>query len=220
MEPKKKREESGKIKALIFDMGNVVAFYDNMLAARKMSKIINAPAKKIFKIIDGPAEKFTDAYELGAPSKVYWDIAAKKLGVEKIPYKKFDKLWVKIFNPNREMIFLIKKLRKNYKTALLSNTGRIHKEYLSKKYKFHNLFHVEIFSFKVKARKPNKEIYLLALKKLKVKPNEAVFIDDRIECVEGAEKVGIHGIHFKNNKQFLREIRKLGVEIKWTSKNS
>lgn len=201
-----------KYKALIFDMGGVVIFYDNQIAAKNMSKLIKIPSEKIFKIIDDSHEKFTIDYELGALSKHYWEIIAKKLGVEKIPEKKFNRLWKGIFWPNKPMIKLIKKLRKNYKIAILSNTGKLHEKYLSKKYKFQNLFHIEIYSFEEKARKPGKKIYQIALKKLKVRPSEAVFIDDRLENTKGAEKIGIKGIQFKNNKQFLQELKKLGIK--------
>ena len=116
-----------------------------------------------------------------------------------------------MFKPNKPLIGLIRKLKKKYKIAVLSNTGAPHINYLEKKYNIFSIFDAKIYSYKVKQRKPGKEIYNLTLKRLSVKPSEAVFIDDRIENVEGAKKLGIHGIHFKNNKQFLREIKKLGV---------
>jgi putative hydrolase of the HAD superfamily len=211
MEHNKKRKKD-RVKALIFDIGGVVIYYDNMITARKMSKLINVSAKKIFNILDNSKTKFAYSYELGDPPSVYWAIMAKKLGVKKIDSKKLGRLWTTIFWPNKRLISLVKKLKKNYKTGLISNIGRLHENYLSRKYKLRNLFSVRVFSYEVKSRKPGPRIFRVILKKLKAKPEEVIFVDDRIENVRGARKLGIRGICFKNNEQFFEELKNIGVK--------
>ena len=49
--------------------------------------------------------------------------------------------------------------------------------------------------------KPEREIYELFLEKFGVQPEECVFIDDRAENIEGARRVGMHGIVFENMEQ-------------------
>jgi putative hydrolase of the HAD superfamily len=44
------------------------------------------------------------------------------------------------------------------------------------------------------ARKPEPEAYLTAARDLAVEPRRVVFLDDTPECVEGARRVGMHGI--------------------------
>ena len=78
-----------------------------------------------------------------------------------------------------------------------------------KVYKLRKFFDLLIYSCDVKARKPDSKIYKIALKKLKVRPEEAVFIDDKHENVNSAKKLGIHGIIFKNNKQTINELEKI-----------
>jgi len=209
---KRKQKIKPKIKALIFDIGGVVVFYDHRIAARKMSELISVPAKKIFNILDSSKNKFTNSYELGDLPDAYWGIMAKELGVKKIDTRKFGKLWNTIFWPNKELFSFIKKLKKNYKIGLISNTGKLHENYVFQKYKLKNLFSIRVFSYEIKSRKPDKKIYLAALKKLKAKPEEVIFVDDRIENVRGARKLGLYGLYFKNNKQFFSELKKLGVK--------
>jgi len=209
---KQKEKTKPKIKALIFDIGGVIVFYDHMIAARKMSKLINVPVKKIFNILDDSKNKFTNSYESGDLPGVYWSIMAKELGVKKIDTKKFGKLWNSIFWPNKELISLVKKLKKNYKVGIISNMGKLHESYLSKKYKLRNLFPVRVFSYKVKSRKPKPKILKVTLKKLKTKPKEVILVDDRIENVREAKKLGVYGLHFKSNKQFFNELKKLGIK--------
>ncbi len=42
-------------------------------------------------------------------------------------------------------------------------------------------------------------------------PQECVFIDDRPENIETAEKLGITGIQFQNQQQAKRRLLELGV---------
>ncbi len=202
-----------KIKALIFDVGGVVIFYDHMIAAKKMSKVINVSPKRIFKVLSGRWNKHTVASDLGEPSRKYWKIVAKILEVKKIPYKNFDNLWNTIFWPNKRIFPLLIKLRKEgYKIACISNTNFTHIRYILKKYNLRKFFDVLVFSCDVKTRKPHPKIYKIALKRLNIKPEEAIFIDDKHENVHGAEKLGINGIIFKSNKQTVKDLAKLGVK--------
>ena len=201
-------KEEKKKKALIFDVGGVLVFYNHMIAAKKMSKLIDVDPKKIFKIINGGRNNFTVSYELGNPKEIYWGVMEKKFG-KKIPYDKFNKIWCEIFWPNKDLLETLKKLKKEYRLALISNIGPLHWNYLNKKYQLGKISSIKTLSYKVKLRKPDKKIYLNTLRKLKVNPEEAIFIDDKKENSTGAKKIGMHGIHFKSNKNLLIDLKRL-----------
>jgi HAD superfamily hydrolase (TIGR01509 family) len=57
--------------------------------------------------------------------------------------------------------------------------------------------------------KPEARIYQIALEQAGVSPNEAVFVDDFYENIEGCEKVGIKGIHFKDPESALKQLKTL-----------
>ena len=69
-----------------------------------------------------------------------------------------------------------------------------------------------VFSCEVKEVKPKEEIYRILLDTYGIRPSQAVFLDDRRENIQAAEKLGIHGICFKNFKQAVKELEKLGVK--------
>jgi len=73
----------------------------------------------------------------------------------------------------------------NYSEGLYEKT----KDQLS----FIDTFDGGIFSYKERCIKPDTEIYLRLLERYKIVPEHAVFYDDRIENVEAALKLGIHG---------------------------
>lgn len=68
-----------------------------------------------------------------------------------------------------------------------------------------------ILSYKEKVIKPMPEIYQLLIDRYNLIPEECVFMDDTPKNLAGAEKFGIHTIHFQNQAQAIEELRKLGV---------
>jgi len=75
------------------------------------------------------------------------------------------------------------------------------------------LFDAVTLSFEAGHKKPEKQIYLDALKKLNLKPDECVFIDDIKEYSDAASKLGIHGINYTSYKNLIKELKKLNVRI-------
>ncbi len=70
-----------------------------------------------------------------------------------------------------------------------------------------------IFSFREKLIKPDPAIYRLLLERYDLAPEETVFLDDRQENVDGAEKVGMCGIVFRSLKQAVQSLKEMGVEF-------
>jgi 2-haloacid dehalogenase len=61
--------------------------------------------------------------------------------------------------------------------------------------------------------KPNPAIYRLLCARYAVSPERAVFIDDNPVNVEGAQSIGMHGIHFRDPKQVRSALISLGVRL-------
>jgi HAD superfamily hydrolase (TIGR01509 family) len=55
-------------------------------------------------------------------------------------------------------------------------------------------------------RKPDLEIYEQVLGKLKVKPEEILFIDDQLENIEPAQKLGMHTVLAKEPGQIIADV--------------
>lgn len=68
-----------------------------------------------------------------------------------------------------------------------------------------------ILSYQEKVIKPMPEIYQLLIDRYDLKPEECVFMDDTVANLVGAEKFGIHTIHFHDKKQAAEELKELGV---------
>jgi len=60
-----------------------------------------------------------------------------------------------------------------------------------------------------KTRKPFPEFYHRLIDRFGINPSQSVFIDDNLRNVEGAETLGVKGIHFKNPQQLKHELNQL-----------
>lgn len=79
-----------------------------------------------------------------------------------------------------------------------------------KRFPFFQRFRGIVVSGDEKMLKPEARIYQLLCSRYGVDPKDAIFIDDVPKNVEGANAVGIHGIHFRSPAQLEQELRSLG----------
>jgi len=92
------------------------------------------------------------------------------------------------------------------KTAVLSNLPQPLGEELRATAGFLDPFDHVTYSYELKMVKPQAGIYHHAIAGLGVKPEEALFLDDRIENVEGARAVGMHSEVFTTWEHFVEEV--------------
>ena len=124
----------------------------------------------------------------------------------KLYYKNHRKMFRGIFNNSIDALKLLKE--KKYECYVLSNWSWETFLNMENDYPFLKLFDGLIISGKEKIIKPNKEIYLLAIKRFNLKAKETVFIDDRIENIIAAKKLGFKTIHLINPELIENEIKK------------
>jgi len=200
------------IKAIIFDYGNVIRKWDNHIFLDKIIKKSNKNYEYIDNFIFSSG--LQDKFELGEISEINFFRIIKKQFNLSITQKEFFKEYTsRIFENIKSTLALIKKLKKNYKVALLSNTTKVDFDCLIKKLKEFPLFDAVTLSFEVEHKKPEKQIYLDSLKKLNLNPDECVFIDDIKEYSDAASKLGIHGINYISYENLIKELKKLNVKV-------
>lgn len=96
------------------------------------------------------------------------------------------------------------------KVALFTNSiGNMALDVLhSRRIPSRKLFDRVFVSSQIHFAKPDRAAYRYVLRKLRVKPREALMVDDRLENIRGARKAGMQGIVYKNSRQFRRELKR------------
>jgi len=116
--------------------------------------------------------------------------------------------------PFPEMLALLSRLKKKYgfKIAVVSNEGRELAEYRIKQFNLNALADFFIVSSFVHFRKPDADIFRIALDTAQVKPQQVIYIEDRTMFVQVAKGLGIHGLRHIDHKTTCEKLEKYGFK--------
>jgi epoxide hydrolase-like predicted phosphatase len=201
------------IKCIIFDLGGVVIdFTNDKHYYPYLSKVSGVSVRKIKRLVEGKMWAELDKDLL--PQREFDRKVAKKLGIMMKDVKWYE-LYKKEAKINRRTIDIVRKLRRKYMIAYLSNVDRSrYTETATKLLKpYLKLFDHRFASCEIRLRKPTRHVFRYVLKHMKLKSSEAVFIDNTLENVKGARKAGIKGILFKNAKELEKQLRRSGINL-------
>lgn len=112
-------------------------------------------------------------------------------------------------------ISLFKKIKIKYGPRMVSvnNEGLELSLHRIKKFKLDSLFDFFVSSCFVHVRKPDEEIFRLALNMSFSRPEETVFIDDRIFNVETAKGLGINAFQHEDAESTRQKLSEYGLVI-------
>jgi putative hydrolase of the HAD superfamily len=100
-----------------------------------------------------------------------------------------------------------------YLMASLNNESREINEYRIHKFHLRDYFQAFFSSCYLGVRKPEEQIYRLALEIAQREPEECILIDDRGLNLECAREIGMHTIQFKNLDQLRQDLAQQGIVV-------
>lgn len=193
-----------KIKAVLFDFGGVTVTegFQNWITEHI------APYSTLRPSMIAMQNKV----DLGdMPVSAYNEFLAEKTGMTP---QEAEKGVLANYSLHQDVLLAIKKLRKqNIKTAIVSNFPKEWFWKIYRKLHLQEYFDDVLISSELHMIKPHADILLEALKRLQVKPEEAVFFDDTKEYAEQASAIGIHGIQFRSEKEIEKDLLTLRVQV-------
>jgi putative hydrolase of the HAD superfamily len=97
--------------------------------------------------------------------------------------------------------------------AAISNEGRELAIYRIRKFQLAEFMDFFIISSFVRFRKPDEDIFRLALDIAQVRPEQALYIDDRLLFVEVAQGLGIHSIYHEDLEKTCQSLEDVGLTL-------
>ena len=200
------------IKAVAFDYGGVMAFFQDESAIKDMADMAGIDFSFMKKIYWDNRS----IYDQGLVDGIgFFKSILADMGIFADPdllERLIDcdlKSWSHI-NPATEA--LIRSLKDSgIKTGVLSN---IIQDFLDRIYEtlpIFDLIDIKVFSCEVGRIKPDKKIYEILLSRLDCKADELVYFDDQQLNVDAALALGIHAFFWKNPEEARKELELLGV---------
>ncbi|MBS1620275.1 MAG: HAD-IA family hydrolase [Bacteroidetes bacterium] len=129
--------------------------------------------------------------------------------------KEFRQFMFNQSKPYPDMLRLLSVIKKKYncKIAVVSNEGRELAEYRIREFRLNDFADFFIVSSFVHFRKPDLDIFKVALDTAQVKPAEVVYIEDRPMFVQVAETLSINGLRHFDYNSTVRHLGKLGLTV-------
>jgi FMN phosphatase YigB (HAD superfamily) len=191
-----------QIKAIIFDCFKVV-LKDGELAVLRQFDPNNKHEKEVKQLVH--------EHDLGKSLGWLYGQMGKELGVPASELKKAVETQPLIEKNEKLLNFIKNELKGKYKIGLLSDVGP--GGYPEKGTTLTEddwaLFDDKVLSFAVGMAKPDPDIYKLAAKRLGVKPNECIFVDDKDYNIAGGCKVGMIGVLFDSTERAIERIKQV-----------
>lgn len=192
-----------KIKAIIFDLGGVVVHggYLDFVKHFCAPCLTSAGKRRV--------ERLERQANLGILTETQFLRGLRQTFGLHFTIQRMHDYIVGHMKADKGLVHLIPKLEKS-KIALFSNSlGNMAVDVLHKRHlNSHRLFKRVFISSRLHLVKPDAKAYRFILQKLKVKPSEALMVDDRVINIRGAKKIGMEGIVYKNSTQFRKAIKR------------
>lgn len=204
---------NGKIiKAIVFDLGNVLIPFDYSVAVTRLNEIEENLGESFLTFYKSNYELHR-SFERGDLSEEEFIRMMLNSLQNKIDEETFCRIYSEIFTVNESVASLLPRLKQHYKLVLLSNTNAIHKKYGWEQYEFITHFDKLILSHEVNAVKPEEKIYKAVEAFTGFHPEEHVFIDDILEYVNGAKKMRWDGVQFVGYENLIGELQKRCIQF-------
>jgi putative hydrolase of the HAD superfamily len=189
------------IKAVVFDVGGVLMFHEVEEIYKDISTYFGVSRDAVV----NEWQELMPSLDAGSIDEAtFWNQFQRDLKVSKpLPEQSLLAQSLRTtLKKNNEIYDFIASLRaQGLKLAVLSNTIEAHSDYLRKQ-KVYDGFDLVVLSHEVGLIKPNSDIYLHTLKRLGVSADEAVMVDDRLENIEAAQSIGMHGFVYRSIDEF------------------
>jgi len=195
--------QKDEINNIIFDWGGVLTdlHFDSTKKAFEQMGIEVFHAD----LLQNPKDELFIPFEIGKLSPEEFRNGLRKFSSNHLTDEMIDDAWNSMLGELPvERWQILESAQKNYRTFLLSNTNAIHVPYyfgyLLKTYGVYgytHFFEKAYFSFELGLRKPNREIFEYVLNDAAINPKNTLLVDDFIDNIETAIKLGFQVIHLK-----------------------
>ena len=204
---------SSEVRALFLDLGGV-------LLTNSWDRDCRRRAAERFQLdLDDLNERHHQTFNTYEEGKIDLDCYLDRVVFNEA--RKFSRQEFKQFifaqsQPYPQAIKLMKDIKQthNLLVAAVSNDARELVAYRVATFALKSLVDIFVCSCFVHCRKPDEDIFRLALDVAQVLPTQVIYVDDRRLFVEVANKLGIHGIHHLGLESTRAALAELGLDAK------
>jgi HAD superfamily hydrolase (TIGR01549 family) len=192
------------IKALLFDIGGVLFHSLKGGPRHKWEQQLGLAQGQLAEIVFTHPLALRATIGQATPDEVwqaigeYFSLSTKDLAILRVDFWN-DGEW------DIELLDFVRSIKPKIRTGTISDAWLDARQNV-KPYVNYKIFDVIVFSAEEGLMKPDPAIYHRTLSRLSVDPHEAVFVDDRLTNIAGAQQLGMHAIHHVETQHTIKEI--------------
>ncbi len=201
--------------AVIFDYGMVLTGPPNPEAHAHLVRITGLPTEKLDALYWANRHAFDEGKLNG---HTYWQAIVQQADLKLNPAAIEDlihwdaRLWMTL---NPQTLAWAEALRaRGIRTAILSNMGDTVLRSMEREFDWLARFDVLVWSYQLRMAKPDPAIYQYTLKKLGMRPEETLFVDDRQVNVESASALGMKAFVFTTVENLRADLMAIDYDKK------
>lgn len=194
------------IRAVISDLFDVLLISGDTTRCREYEQRVNLPEGGLLQVMLR-SPYFREAVVGRTTGEELWRDIARRIGEPPENWSMLVDIHRSIFVLNTDLLACLCSLRPRYSTAILSNASSEVRAWITEAFHLEKEVDLIMISAEEGYHKPQPEIFRIALDRLGVQPEEALFIDDEAQYIAPAQALGMYTIQFKETSQAIGEIR-------------
>jgi putative hydrolase of the HAD superfamily len=198
----------GQIKSVLFDLGNVLAVIDFY---KFWSSLGFSRPEEIAPFADGYTS-WTRQFETGFISTSEYLTGLHSVFGCRFTLDQLEQAFANIIQkPVDGMMDIVKRISREHRTALVSNTNEIHYKISLEKFEVLSVLHTHYLSYNLRVMKPAHGFYDAIISDQKIDPSEMLFIDDIADNINAAKNAGMQAVKFEKPGQLEDILKTFGV---------
>ncbi len=201
------------LRAVVFDYGMVLTGQPDAEAHDGMVSLTGLAVERFEELYWADRHAYDEGKLTGID---FWKKLARdgELALSQDQIEELNRLDARMWTTqNPEMVAWQQKLHQNgLLTAILSNMGDSVLESIQREFSWLGGFDVRVWSFQLLMAKPDPAIYHHVLKELGTRPEETLFIDDKLVNVEAAKAIGMKAIEYSTIARLREDLIEAGFD--------
>ncbi len=197
-----------EIKVVFWDLGGVLVRTEDRSKREQWEQRLGMEPRQLDRLIFG-GEMGRKAALGQASVEEVWESVRQELDLSLNEREQLARDFWQGDDLDEELVAFIRGLRARFQTGLISNAWLELRELLEGHWHIDDAFDDLVISAEVGLVKPDPAIYKLALERLNVEADQAVFVDDFTQNIAAAADVGMHAVHFTDPEQAVMNVNQL-----------
>ncbi len=201
-----------KVKTIVFDLGGVLFTEGKSVALEVLSQAYGYDPNIVMEILTCPLSREMRKGLVSEDDFWSWVEGQIPQGYDAWAIREE---WYEGYVLDRDVWELVKRLKDRYRLVVFSENTSDRVAYLDVKYRFRELFDLEVYSFDHHLGKRDRQFLEILLTTLGDRPEEILYIDNSAEVLEWSERRGVNVVLYTTGQiaRIEAALHRLGILV-------